>query len=99
MEPSLFNGDLVVYKPINRKSIYKLNKGSIIIFKCPINRKDLFIKRLYKLTNKGLELRGDNQAESIDSRHFGLINKLNIIGLVEYTIRPPFHKLDKHKLG
>lgn len=45
------------------------------------------IKRVHKLHDRGLYVRGDNHKESTDSRSFGWIQKNQIIGKVIYTLR------------
>ncbi len=85
MLPSLRHGDIVIYHPMKpRKS--SINKGCIVIAKDPLNPKNLIIKRVHKITPLGIELRGDNEVNSIDSRQYGLVNWHDLCGVVEQII-------------
>ncbi len=86
MEPTLFNGDIVIYNPISINNNSSLKEGSLVIARHPIKINVLLIKRIYLISNNGVDLRGDNYKESKDSRHFGLVNLKNIIGIVDKRI-------------
>ncbi len=85
MEPVLSHGDLVLYKRIRNWSNYPL-EGRIVVVKNPFDGENLIIKRVYKETLYGIELRGENTKESTDSRHFGLLAKSQLYGIVENKI-------------
>ena len=85
MLPTLCSGDIVIYRPI-RQGISFPKKGEIVVARDPITAKQLIIKRVYEINQFGLELRGDNEKNSIDSRQFGLINIKNLCGIVEEVI-------------
>ncbi len=84
MEPSLYEGDLVIFRPI--KSGDNHLKNLIVVFKDPLDPNSLMVKRVFKEKPEGLELRGDNELSSIDSRQFGIVNRKNIIGVVDNVI-------------
>ena len=63
-------------------------QGRIIIARHPIQNHLIITKRLWKISDQGLELRGDNPDCSTDSRHFGLISAEHLIG--EATAIVPF---------
>lgn len=85
MYPTLKDGDIIIYKPIKKK-FHELNQNSIVVAWDPNNLKELIIKRVHKINNYAIELRGDNQSKSIDSRHYGTIRKENIEGIVSKII-------------
>ncbi len=85
MEPTLYEGDVVIYRPINYcESTPK--EGSIVVADHPLDPQTLIIKRLHQKNALGLELRGDNEKSSIDSRQFGLVSHSQIRGIVEKII-------------
>lgn len=85
MEPTLNEGDLIIYKPIH-KSNELFSKGSIVVAKNPSNQREIIIKRVNKKNDVEVELIGDNSNYSVDSRHFGAIKIDEVIGLVEQII-------------
>ncbi len=86
MSPTLFNGEILIYRSIKYHHNL-LAKGSIVVAIDPLEAKTLIVKRIYKITSSGIELRGDNKSNSIDSRQFGIINPKNIKGIVEMVVR------------
>ena len=82
MFPTLKEGDLLIYKKYNYKQ-NSLKEGSLVILKHPFKERTLLIKRVFKLNLNNLEVRGDNERESIDSRKFGLVTYTQIQGIVE----------------
>ena len=85
MEPTLFDGDLILYKKINTKKD-NINIGDIVIAIHPNIKSKLIIKRIFYIYPNGLDLRGDNINSSTDSRHLGILEAEAIIGKVEKTI-------------
>ena len=85
MIPTLHQGDIVIYRPIN-SHFFSPKKGCIVVVEDPQQPKSLIIKRVHKENSLGLELRGDNQENSIDSRQFGLVNHNYLRGIVEHII-------------
>ena len=82
MLPTLQEGDIVIYRPIKKQNVSP-KKGSIVVVEDPQNPKLLIIKRIHRESTKGLDLRGDNESNSIDSRQFGLVNTHYLRGIVE----------------
>ncbi len=82
MLPTINDGDLIIYKPIN----CTLKEGQIVVLNSPQKINTLLIKRVHIINYLGVDLRGDNEFSSIDSRHFGLISQKEIIGVVEKVI-------------
>lgn len=78
MEPTLASGTVVwvlkwAYLFFNPKV------GDIVVFS-QNNMK--MVKRVKRIDTKGIELAGDNSADSLDSRSFGPVKKEAIIGKV-----------------
>ncbi len=86
MDPFLFPGDIVIYYPFSKKS-KSIRAGEIVIANHPLKRKKFIIKRVHDINGKWLDLRGDNEASSQDSRHFGMVHNQLICGIAEYAIR------------
>lgn len=84
---------------------YKFSRGDVVLFKCPSNHKELFVKRLIALPGEWMQLpgspeiikipeghcwvEGDNAARSWDSRSFGPIPLGLVKGRVTCIIWPP----------
>lgn len=89
MLPTLKNGEIVIYNLINPEE-FIFSNGQIVVFKNPLEDSKLLIKRIYKVTSYGLDVRGDNEEESIDSRQFGIVRSFSVLGVVEKVIKDPF---------
>ncbi len=85
MLPTLRQGDIVIYRPVNPSKLSP-KKGWIVVVKDPQEPKTLIIKRVHNENPLGLELRGDNVRNSIDSRQFGLVSHNYLHGIVEQII-------------
>ena len=81
MSPHAKDGDYVL---IFR--FFKTKKGCVVVAEDPRDQK-LLMKRVHKVTKKGIELRGDNKLGSTDSRHFGPVQKTAILGRVLWVFR------------
>ncbi len=86
MLPTLNQDDLLIYKPFNYKKDI-LKEGEIVILKHPKENGKLIVKRVSKVSLKNIQVIGDNEFMSIDSRHFGLISFKEVKGVVEKIIR------------
>ncbi len=82
MERTLKEGDLVIYKKLNKKNI-DLKIGDIVVASHPITKNKLIIKRIHRIYQNKFDLRGDNSLASTDSRELGLIELDLIIGKVD----------------
>ena len=85
MAPAIKEGDLIIFKPYDQYKS-KLLIGDIVIAKNPLKGNQLIIKRISKKDVYGVELLGDNEYLSTDSRHFGLINYKELVGIVDRII-------------
>lgn len=77
MEPTLHQGKIVVGLRVFRS----LKPGHIVVFKH--ENKEL-IKRVSKMSTDGIFVVGDHPEHSIDSRHFGPINRAQVIARLVY---------------
>ena len=85
MLPTLREGDLVIYRPLKEGDKQSL-QDCIVVAKDPLDQNNLIVKRVHREEHLGIELRGDNQLKSIDSRQFGLVNRTRLCGIVEQII-------------
>ena len=85
MLPYIAPNDLVIYKPI-KSNRFNWKKGSIVVANHPLQSETKMIKRIYNVNSLGVDIRGDNEPFSNDSRQFGLVNNENILGIVKCII-------------
>ena len=84
MIPSLAPGDrLVVVK------LGKVRSGDLVALKDPGEPGRLLVKRVASVGASGIEVRGDNQVASRDSRSFGPVPPASVIGKAVYRYFPP----------
>jgi len=79
MEPEYIDGTVVLVSKNTVK--LGLNVGDVVVAPDPRSGR-LILKRISKISETAVFLRGDKSSESTDSRTFGLIQKENIIGKV-----------------
>ncbi len=82
MEKTLSEGDLIIYSKINPKNL-DLKIGDIVVAYHPQIKSKLIIKRIFRIYQNKVDLRGDNSFSSSDSREWGFIELNLIIGKVE----------------
>lgn len=87
MSPAYNEGDwLVVDLNAFRRRLPR--PGEVIVLHDPRESRRRIIKRVFAVTLHGeLDVRGDNAAESTDSRAFGLISASHVIGKVRWRFR------------
>ena len=85
MLPCLQPEQRIVAKEHNKNSPIP-DIGSIVVCRHPSESKMVITKRVKAIEGTFLELRGDNQDQSIDSRHFGKLSIDHIIGVAESTV-------------
>jgi len=83
MLPTLAPGQGVVVARFARWEV-----GSIVAVADPRAPERLLIKRVRTLRGTGVDVRGDNEAASTDSRSFGLVPPTSIAGRVVYRYGP-----------
>ena len=85
MLPTIKNRDIIIYSPLT-KSKKSIEEGDLVVLNHPIKKETLIIKRVVLKKSNLIDLRGDNQYESSDSRDFGMVSKKQILGKVEQII-------------
>lgn len=85
MMPTISHGDLVIYRPIKNKQ-FIVKEGCIVVISHPLDPKNLMVKRVHQCNKWAIDLRGDNETSSIDSRQFGVVNHQHLRGIVEQII-------------
>ncbi len=86
MRPTLSPGDLVIFRRVNPRMMTP-SKGNIVLINHPLNTQLLIIKRIYGISANGIEVRGDNELVSTDSRQFGLVHKDYLYGIAEVVLK------------
>ena len=85
MYPTLKEGDLIIYKPFKNFD-NELSEGLLVVVTHPLREKTLIVKRISKIYSETIEILGDNESRSIDSRQFGQIHTNQLQGIVETII-------------
>ncbi len=82
MWPSLLDGDIIEFTTITNQAI-KLN--DIIVFNHPLKREVICVKRVKQISENRYFVQGDNPdpTSSEDSHNFGLIDRKNIIAILQ----------------
>jgi len=82
MWPSLLDGDIIEFSTITNQVI-KLN--DIIVFNHPLKREVICVKRVKQISENRYFVQGDNPdpTSSEDSHNFGLIDRKNIIAILQ----------------
>ena len=95
MEPALYNNDVVF---IVRRLTFKEQR--MYVYRSPVNGTNV-IKRLLKITQAGgvrfLHLEGDNKQNSVDSRYYGPVHELQVVGEVVAKITLYRHYTSRRK--
>jgi nickel-type superoxide dismutase maturation protease len=84
MEPSFRAGDRVLAVPFA-----KVRPGDVVAVFDPRDRGRLLVKRVASVEGQALDLRGDNDSASTDSRTFGSVSRSAVVGKVVYRYAPP----------
>lgn len=83
MLPALEPGDrLLVVGP------WPVRAGHVVAVRDPRYPRRLLVKRVRSLGADGVDVRGDNDAASTDSRHFGPVPARLLVGRVVYRYAP-----------
>ena len=82
MWPSLLDGEIIEFTTIINQAI-KLN--DIIVFNHPLKREVICVKRVKQISENRYFVQGDNPdpTSSEDSHNFGLIDRKNIIAILQ----------------
>lgn len=84
MTPTLEPGDRLVVVRLGR-----LRPGDLVALHDPAEPARLLVKRIAALGPAGVEVRGDNEAASRDSRAFGAVQPSGVVGRAVYRYFPP----------
>jgi nickel-type superoxide dismutase maturation protease len=84
MLPTLRPGDRVLVLPLLR-----LRAGQLVAVKDPREPTRLLVKRVISAGALMVEVRGDNEMASTDSRSFGPLARSQVVGRVVYRYAPP----------
>jgi nickel-type superoxide dismutase maturation protease len=83
MRPAFEPGDRLLIGPPAR-----IGPGSVVAISDPRDPGHLMVKRVRSLERAGVDVRGDNEAASTDSRQLGLIPRSHLAGRVLYRYSP-----------
>jgi nickel-type superoxide dismutase maturation protease len=84
MRPSFEPGDRLLYVRVRRAL-----PGQVVVVRDPANPGRLLVKRVRSVSGTGIDLRGDNEDASTDSRSFGLVPATSVLGRAVYRYAPP----------
>jgi nickel-type superoxide dismutase maturation protease len=83
MLPSFRTGDRLLIGPRLR-----IRPGDVVAIADPRAPERLLVKRVHALEGEGVDVRGDNERASTDSRHLGPIPRSHLAGRVIYRYGP-----------
>jgi nickel-type superoxide dismutase maturation protease len=83
MLPTLAEGERVLARRVRRVRV-----GDLVVCRAPEDGL-LLVKRVVSCANGAVEVRGDNEGASVDSRHFGALDGGAVLGVVFYRYHPP----------
>jgi nickel-type superoxide dismutase maturation protease len=84
MLPALRSGDRLLVGPT-----FGVRPGAVVAVVEPGAPGRLLVKRLHAVGPDWVDVRGDNDAASFDSRHFGPIPRTMVTGRIIYRYAPP----------
>jgi nickel-type superoxide dismutase maturation protease len=83
MRPAFEAGDRLWIGPAVR-----LRPGQVVAVADPRQPGRLLVKRVHRIDDDRVEVRGDNDPASTDSRHFGPVPRASVAGRVVYRYAP-----------
>jgi nickel-type superoxide dismutase maturation protease len=83
MLPAFEPGDRLLVIPLRSVRV-----GSVVAMRDPRDHSRILIKRVRARIGPQVDVRGDNAAESTDSRHFGLVPRSALAGRVIFRYSP-----------
>ena len=84
MLPSFEAGDRVIAVPTRTVA-----SGQVVALRDPTRPGRMLVKRIRSVSADGIDVRGDNEQASTDSRNFGSVSPSALIGRVVYRYHPP----------
>ena len=82
MEPGLPHGTIVLVRPT-----HSIKPDDIVLCRHPFKMDTRIVKRAVKSDKNGLFVAGDNPPQSTDSRSFGVVPWVHVIGVVTSQMR------------
>ncbi len=83
MAPAFQPGDRLLLGPV-----WRLRVGQVVALPDPRDTTRLLVKRVHSVDGPKIEVRGDNDAASTDSRQFGPVGRSQLSGRVLYRYAP-----------
>lgn len=84
MLPTFSPGDRLLVLPVARAG-----PGDVVAVRDPRAPERVLVKRVRAVGPDGYDVRGDNEAASTDSRHFGPVPPGGLVGRAVYRYHPP----------
>lgn len=84
MRPTFEPGDRLLVLPTAA-----VREGDVVALRDPTRPDRVLVKRVMRFDTSGVHVRGDNDAASTDSRHFGPVLPSAVVGRVVYRYHPP----------
>jgi nickel-type superoxide dismutase maturation protease len=82
MKPTFLHGDMILLNPQNQR----IQEDDIVLLEHP--QVDLILVKRVMFEKEGrFFVQGDNKKESTDSRHFGMVSRSQIQGVVTIKLR------------
>ena len=88
MVPTLLPGDRVLVLRGLRRLRPAVRRGDLVALPDPRRPDRIMVKRVAAVDGPRITVRGDNEAASTDSRHFGPVEAAAIVGRVVYRYAP-----------
>jgi len=88
MVPTLLPGDRVLVAGGLGPLRVPIRPGDLVAVTDPRQPDRVVVKRVAAVASGRVEVRGDNEAASTDSRHFGPVDAATVVGRVIYRYHP-----------
>jgi nickel-type superoxide dismutase maturation protease len=101
MVPTLLPGDRVLVLGGFGRWRAPIRPGDLVALPDPRRPDRIMVKRVGAIDRHGVVVRGDNEAASTDSRHFGPVGPATVVGRVIYRYHPEHRRgrLGRHRPG
>jgi nickel-type superoxide dismutase maturation protease len=83
MRPAFEPGDRLLIVPA-----FRVQQGQVVALPDPRHSDRLLVKRVRSVRSGLVEVMGDNDGASTDSRHFGPVRRSSVVGRVVYRYAP-----------
>jgi len=101
MVPTLLPGDRLLVLAGVGPWRAPIRPGDLVALPDPRRPDRIMVKRVAAVDGPGVVVRGDNEAASTDSRHFGPVDRATVVGRVIYRYHPESRRgrLGRHRPG